>query len=116
MNHKKVDWRGQQHTKVGEDYINYARNIVESMGNAPGFPAEYHYQEAPNHPSHSSKEYLGFDLQGTWANIPQHLQNQRPYQAMVPDLPFSPGQQIETAERNAVLGISSIAAGAFLLL
>lgn len=117
MPKKKVSWKkGSGSDLVDQAYLERSKNILESQGNAPGFPNEWKYQEVQNHPSHTAKEYIGLDLQGSWAYIPQNKQTQPPYQAMVPDLPFAPVQQMKTANNNLLLGVSTIAAGAFLLL
>jgi hypothetical protein len=95
--------------------------IIQSKGNAPGFPNQFVRQghslnAAQTHPEYTSAEGMVFDAGAPARKIPQVNATPRAYFSMVPDLPFNPTYEIEVANNNYVLGLGSLVAGLWLLL
>lgn len=95
--------------------------IIESKGNAPGFPNQFETQgrnlrETMTHPTYTSAENMTFDAGAPARKIPQVNATPRAYFSMVPDLPFNPTYELKVANNNYVLGLGSLVAGLWLLL
>lgn len=102
-------------------YSNYMGRVIESKGNAPGFPNQFERQgrnlrETQTHPDYTSRENLTFDVGAPARRIPQTIATPQAYFSMVPDLPFNPSYEIKVANNNMVLGLSSLVMGLWMLL
>ena len=95
--------------------------IIESKGNAPGFPNQFarpghNLRSTQNHPDYTSAENMTFDAGAPARKIPQVNATPRAYFSMVPDLPFNPTYVIKVANNNMALGLASPVAGLWMLI
>lgn len=95
--------------------------IIESKGNAPGFPNQFvtqghNLRSTQNHPDYTSAENMTFDVGAPARRIPQVNATPRAYFSMVPDLPFNPYYERKVASNNYVLGLASLVTGLWMLL
>jgi len=95
--------------------------IIESKGNAPGFPNQFTRQgrnlnTTQTHPEHTSAENMTYDAGEPARRIPQVNATPKAYFSMVPDLPFNPSYELKVASNNFVLGLGSLVAGLWMLI
>lgn len=95
--------------------------VIESKGNAPGFPNQFvtqgpNLRETQTHPDYSSREFLTFDVGAPARKIPQVNATPQAYFSMVPDLPFNPRYEVHVASSNMALGLGSLVMGLWMLL
>jgi len=102
-------------------YAGYMGRIIESKGNAPGFPNQFvsqgpNLRETQTHPDYTSRENLTFDVGAPARRIPQVNATPRAYFSMVPDLPFNPDYEVKVSNVNVTLGLGSLVMGLWMLL
>lgn len=95
--------------------------IIESKGNAPGFPNQFERQghnlrATQTHPTYTSAENMTFDAGAPARKIPQVNSTPNAYFSMVPDLPFNPYYERRVASNNVALGLGALVAGLWMLL
>ena len=101
-------------------YSRFMGRVIESKGNAPGFPNQFvtqgeNLRETQTHPNYSSREFLNFDVAPA-RQIPQVIATPQAYFSMVPDLPFNPSYEVKVSNNNMALGLGSLVMGLWMLL
>lgn len=95
--------------------------VIESKGNAPGFPNQFvtqghNLRDTQTHPNYTARENLTFDVDAPARKIPQVNATPRAYFSMVPDLPFNPSYEVKVADTSMALGLGALITGLWMLL
>lgn len=92
------------------NYYQYARDVLNSSGLGPGFPQQFAYVEAGDHPSHVTRDKINIHVNGETGILQGAVREPTigAYRSMVEDFPFDATYQIKQQRHLQALGFASL--------